>query len=104
MKHIKQIIDNPQSSYTGSIATKDLVKKQIENRWGKKEAERYDPFKNCFTFAKWASMGFRIKPWEKSLKSVTFVEGDKESATGKVTKWKKTVHLFFDLQVHKGGY
>lgn len=100
MNSIKEIVDNPpRSNYTGSVTTRESVKKQIEERWGKEEAERYNPRENCFTFAKWASMGARILPWQKSLKSTTFVEV--VGADGKKKTYKKTCNLFFDLQVRK---
>jgi len=100
MNSIKEIIDNPpRSNYTGSVTTRECVKKQIEARWGKEEAERYNPRENCFSFAKWASVGARILPSEKSLKSTTFVEV--VGADGKKKTYKKTVNLFFDLQVRK---
>ena len=103
MNSVKEVIENPMvSAYTGSLATRECVKKQIEKRFGKEQAKRYDPYTNTFTFPKWASMGYRIKPREQSLRSTTFVEV--KEANGKVKKYKKTVHLFFDLQVHKGHY
>jgi len=100
MNSVKEVIENPRvSAYTGSLATKECVKRQIEKRFGKEQARRYDPYTNTFTFPKWVSMGYRIKPWEKSLRSITFVEVT--GADGKVKKYKKTVHLFFDLQVKR---
>src|SRR3989338_5229283 len=103
MNSVKEVIENPRvSAYTGSLATKECVKRQIEKRFGKEQAKRYDPYTNTFTFPKWVSMGYRIKPWEKSLRSTTFVEVT--DPYGKKKKYKKTVHLFFDLQVHKGCY
>lgn len=97
MNSVKEIIENPSiSQYKGSLANRESVKKQVEARWGKEEAERYDPRENCFTFMGWASRGFRILPWEKSLKSTTFVEV--VGVDGKKKSYKKTVHLYFDLQ------
>ena len=100
MNSVKEILEKPQvSAYTGSLATRECVKKQIEKRWGKKSAERYDPYTNCLTFVEWSSRGYRILPQERSLRSTTFVEV--VGADGKKKTYKKSVHLFFDRQVKR---
>ena len=100
MRSIKEIIEQPSvSAYTGSQATKECVRKQIEERWGKKEADRYDPKENfALTFTKWSSLGYRIKPGQKALKSITFVEVKDEKGEV-IKKLPRTVHLFYHLQV-----
>ena len=99
MNSIHQVIHNPAvSAYTGSVATRANVLSQIEERFGKKAAKDYDPFTNCLTFAKWSSMGYRVKPGQKALKSITFVEVKDEKGEVK-KKIPRTVYLFYHLQV-----
>ena len=89
----------PFCLYKGNCQHKDHHKKQIEKRWGKKSAERYDPYTNCLTFVEWSSRGYRILPQERSLRSTTFMEV--VGADGKKKTYKKSVHLFFDRQVKR---
>jgi len=88
------------SGYTGSATTFELVEKEIEERWGKTEAKKYDPYTNTLTFAKWAMLGYRVKKGERSIRSITFVE--QKDKDGNITKrFRKSVCLFYYLQVEK---
>ena len=98
MQSISEIISkSPVSPYTGSDMTRDMVLEQIIERYGEEEAEQFDPYSNCRTFAAWASMGFRIKKNERALKSVTFIE-KKDDKGNVVKKIKRTVFLFYYKQ------
>lgn len=89
-----------RSGYTGSTTTFELVAKEIRERWGEAEAEKYDPYTNALTFTKWAVLGFRVRKGEKAIRSITFVEvKDKD---GNITKrFRKSVCLFYYLQVER---
>jgi hypothetical protein len=100
MKSFKQIMQAPATSYTGSEITRDMIQEQIRERYGDKEAEKYDPLVNCRTFKQWLTLGYRVRKGEKSLRSVTYVE-EKDEKGNVVKKWPRTVHLFYYLQVEK---
>ena len=92
------------SVYKGSPYTLNLVYQEIKNRWGEKEAEDYDPRKNCFTYRAWKEMGYQVKKGEKAIKSITFVPIDfKDKKTGKVETKSvpRNVNLFYQTQVDK---
>jgi hypothetical protein len=97
-----------QAQWKGSMETFMLVQMQIAERFGAEAAEEYDPDKNCFTFTCWLSKGFAVKKGEHALKSYTVVGGrevEDEVTHEKrmVGGYKKTVNLFFHLQVEKDG-
>ncbi len=99
MNSIKEVIHNPSvSAFTGSLATRANILRQIEARWGKEEGKNYDPFTNCLTFAKWSSLSHRVKPGEKALRSITYVEV-KDEKGAVIKKIPRTVYLFYYLQV-----
>jgi hypothetical protein len=51
-------------------------------------------------FASWLSYGYRVRPKERSLKSITFVEVKNDK--GEVEKTiRRTCHLFHRNQVQK---
>lgn len=88
------------SKYTGSKLTYELIKREIEQRFGKEEADKYDPYRNTLTYRNWVNLGYKIKPGEHALKSKILVESvDKE--TNKPVKYFKTINLFYYLQVEK---
>ncbi len=99
MQSVAQVLGDP-SPYTGSALTYASVKAQIKARWGDKEAEKYDPYTNCLTFRDWLARGYRVRKGEKSLRSVTFVEKERDDGTVE-RKYPKTVCLFYYLQVDK---
>ena len=99
MQSIKEIMAGPSiSGFTGSTTTRDMVSAEIERRWGKAEVKRYDPERNCLTFARWASLNFSVKRGEKCIRSSTFIEHS--DAEGKVIKTiPRPVFLFYYRQV-----
>ena len=99
MQSIKEIMAGPSiSGFTGSTTTRDMVSAEIERRWGKAEVKRYDPERNCLTFARWASLNFSVKRGEKCIRSTTFIE--QADAEGNVIKTiPRPVFLFYYLQV-----
>ncbi len=90
--------------WRGSHKTEDRVRKQIAERWGEEEAEKYDPTKNCFTFQTWWQLGYVVKKGEKALKSYTVLDEkvmDEEGHEQSIEKHMKNVYLFYYLQVEK---
>jgi len=88
------------NTWKGSISTYNMVKQQILKRFGEKEAENYEPLKNCFTYNDWLRKGFHVKKGEKALRSVTFIEY-KDKDTEELKKRPKNVNLFYQSQVEK---
>ncbi len=91
-----------KSSWTGSVITSDIVRKQILDRWGADEANNYDPKSNCLTFNRWIKNGYKVKTGEKALKSFVVVE-QKNREGEVVRKYPKSINLFYFLQVEKIG-
>ncbi|OIN89315.1 hypothetical protein AUJ40_02135 [Candidatus Berkelbacteria bacterium CG1_02_42_45] len=88
------------STWTGSEATSDIVRKQILARWGEAEAKNYDPKSNCLTFNRWLENGFKVKAGEKAIKSFIVIEKkDKDGVV--VSKYPKSINLFYFLQVEE---
>lgn len=89
---------NVTSNYKGSKNTYDLIRKQIKERYGSKELERYDPYSNCLTFNQWMKAGYKVKKGEHAFKSKTLIE-DKDKDGNVKRKYFKNVNLFYYLQV-----
>jgi len=86
------------SNYKGSEATAKLVRTEILKRYGEEQANQYDAYTNCLSFKRWIQLGYKVRKGEKSIRSITFV--DKKDALGnKLGSYRKTVHLFYKLQV-----
>ena len=89
-----------KTNYKGSEHTRDDVHRQILERFGPELAKDYDPYLNTMTLPQWASRGYRVKPGQKSLRSVVMIE--KKNEHGEVvSSYPKTVHLFYFPQVKK---
>lgn len=103
MRTPADVLDNrPRSSYRGSERTLEMVRDQIKERWGIKEARSFDPYHDCMTATAWLAAGFKIKRNEKALKSVTFIES--EDADGHMTqKVRRVVNLFHRRQVENAS-
>ena len=86
-----------KTNYTGNSETATKVRSQIEERFGKIEAKKYNPFINCRTFNNWLKNGFRVKHGQRSLKSFVIISF--KDKNGKVIKKRKTINLFYVLQV-----
>ena len=91
----------------GSEKTAGQVREEIARRYGEEEAEEYDPQTNCFTLPTWNKLGYRVRKGEKSIRSMTLIEkadsNAKEGEQPEVTKFPKTVYLFYIKQVEKKG-
>jgi len=94
-----------QAVWRGSEKTASSVKEEIAKRWGKQEAEKYDPRTNCFTYRTWQARGYQVKKGEKAIRSRTLVEvpdPDAQYAKKAVTaKYPKPVYLFYYKQVEQ---
>lgn len=88
------------SNYSGSQKTYENVANQIRERWGEKEVEKFDPYRNCRTFSSWRELGYKVKKGEISLKSITLIE-EKNEKGEVIRKRPRTVHLFYKKQVSK---
>ena len=91
---IKQILEGPKiSNWQGSEKTRDMVAEQIKKIWGESEVKNYNADKNALPFTSWLKLGYKPKRGSKALKSVTYVE--KKEADGSITKFPRTVNLFY---------
>lgn len=99
MDSIKQVTtaEIEPSNYTGSKYTFEMVLKQIKDRWPD-QADKYDPLRSCFTYRQWLDRGFRVRRGEKSIRSVTWIDGI-DRKTGEERKFTKQIFLFFFTQV-----
>jgi len=88
------------SNWTGSETTESLVRKQISNRWGSEEAEKYDPKANCLTIRQWNKNGYRVKKGEKALQSYIVIEKKDKKGTV-VETYPKRINLFYQKQVEQ---
>lgn len=94
--------DEQAGQWKGSAFTAGLVMAQIEERWGKEEAEKYNPETNCFTYETWKRKGFQVQKGETGLKSHTFKKMEKLNEEGEVKNTftsPRKVTLFYYLQV-----
>ncbi|MBU6323234.1 hypothetical protein KGQ55_00920 [Patescibacteria group bacterium] len=96
MLSVKELV----SPYRGSEKTYEMVKDQIEERWGEECAEEFDPTCDAMPYASWVAYGYQVRKGQKSLKSITFIDS-KDATTGEVRKIKRTVNLFHRRQVEK---
>lgn len=96
MLSVKELV----SPYRGSEKTYEMVKDQIEERWGEECAEDFDPHCDAMPYASWVAYGYQVRKGQKSLKSVTYVDvrNEKGEVTGKI---KRVVNLFHKRQVEK---
>ncbi len=99
MRTPADVLDNrPTSTYRGSEKTLEMVREQVRERWGNKEAKSFSPYFDCMTATAWLAAGFKIKRNEKALKSITFIESEDDD--GRVTqKVRRVVNLFHRRQV-----
>ena len=63
-------------------------------------AKEYDPYINCMTLPQWSSRGYRVKPGQKSLRSIVMIE--KKDKNGEViSSFPRNIFLFFYPQVKR---
>lgn len=98
MQSVKEVV----SPYKGSEATYEMVKDQIEQRWGEECAEEFDPHTDAMPFSSWLAQGYVVKKGSKALKSITFLEV-KDENDKVIRKIKRTVNLFHKRQVTKAA-
>lgn len=96
MQSIKELV----SPYRGSEKTYEMVKSQIQERWGEACAEEFDPHVDAMPYASWVAYGYQVRKGQKSLKSVTYVEIKNEKGEI-VQKVRRSVNLFHKRQVEK---
>ncbi len=99
-----RVAGGTQAVWRGSEKTASSVKEEIAKRWGKKEAETYDPRKNCFTYQTWQAKGYQVKKGEKAIRSRTLVEvtdPDSDAKKAVTAKYPKPVYLFYYKQVEQ---
>ena len=98
MKSINEVLEASPTPYRGSANTFSMVADQIEKRFGPKARKEYRAETNCRTFASWAHLGFRVKPKERALQSITYIE-KKDSAGNVVETYPRKISLFYINQV-----
>lgn len=99
-----QTSNRPLAVYQGSENTPEIVRRQIFDRWGVEEANKYHPLENCFTYNTWRAKGFQVKKGEKCLESYTYIKKTEVNAKGEsvtVASYPKKVCLFYYLQVER---
>ena len=88
------------SPYRGSEKTYELVREQLRERYGDECADSFDPRCDAMPFACWANYGYRVKPKERALRSVTIVEMKNDRGEVQM-RIPRTVLLFHKSQVQK---
>ena len=99
------MIQQKMALWRGSEKTADQVREEIARRYGKEEAEEYDPQTNCFTLPTWNKLGYAVRKGEKAIRPITLIEkadpNAKEGEETEVKRYPKTVFLFYIKQVKK---
>ncbi len=98
MKSINEVLEASPTNYRGSINTATNVGDQILKRFGPKARKEYRAETNCRTYASWAHLGFKVKPKERALQSVTYIE-KKDEAGNVIEKYPRKISLFYVSQV-----
>lgn len=98
MKNIKEIINTPVSEYTGSEVTRSIVEEQIRAKYGATELKNLDCYHNLRTFQSWSKLGWKIRPGEKAIRSITYVE-KRDPAGNVIKRYKRPVFLFYYRQL-----
>lgn len=90
----------PKTNYMGSKKNYESVRQQLLERYGPEIASEYDPMENCRTYNDWKANNYLVNTGARSLRAVVIIE-KKDKKTGEITKYPKTICLFFKNQVHK---
>ncbi len=98
MQSIKEIVII--SPYRGSERTYEMVRQQIQERWGKECAETFNPRTDAMPISSWMMHGFVVKKGQKALKSITYLDV-KDKDDNEVRKVRRTVNLFHKRQVER---
>lgn len=84
------------SPYKGSIATAEIVKRCVLERYGQEALDSWTP-NLTRSFKNWLSQGYRVRSGEKAIQSFTILNS--KSKDGKERVYKKNVYLFHVNQV-----
>lgn len=98
MRSINEVLEASPTNYRGSINTATNVGDQILKRFGPKARSEYRAETNCRSYASWLQLGYRVKPKERALQSITYIE-KKDSAGNVVETYPRKISLFFISQV-----
>jgi hypothetical protein len=87
----------PATNWTGSQKTFELVRSQIESRFGTETAANFDPLTDARTFRSWLDLGFVVRKNEKGIRSFILVrrKGSKDNDD----KVVRNIYLFHKNQV-----
>lgn len=97
---LKEFINDPVSPYTGSISTKALMEKAIEEKYGRSELKNLDCYHNMRTFSNWLRLGWKVRKGEKAFKSIVVREiKDKDGIV--IKKITRPCFLFYYRQLEK---
>ena len=99
MERIRDILAQP-TPYSGSEVTAQLVRAELEKRYGPKVAAEYQPKFNTRTYKDWLNCGYKVKKGEKALPSfVILTERDKHNNI--ISRHPRKISLFHQIQVEK---
>ncbi|MCX6757613.1 MAG: hypothetical protein NTZ44_01900 [Candidatus Nomurabacteria bacterium] len=98
MQSVKEFMEAPVSSFTGSEVTKKLMEEAIISRYGRAELKNLDCYHTMRTFHSWVKLGFKVRKGEKAFKSITYIEV-KDSAGNVIRKIKRPCFLFYYKQI-----
>lgn len=97
MKTVQEVLKSP---WRNSEKTEKVVREQLRARYGDDVADEFDASKDAMPYASWLFFGYKVRPKERSLKSITYV--DVKNEKGEVEKKiRRTCNLFHRLQVEK---
>jgi hypothetical protein len=98
-KSVKEIIneDDP-TPWTGCEATEKLLRSQILERWGQKEADKYRAKYDARTFREWLKRKKIVNKGEHGLESFVVIE-KKDQEGNVIKKYPKKIWLFHKRQV-----
>jgi hypothetical protein len=100
MKSVNEILsENDPTPWTSSETTFEMVRAQVEERWGKKVADSFRASHDARTFSEWMKRDFCVNRGESGLKS--FVLLPKKDKNGVIKKVPKKIWLFHRKQVSK---
>jgi hypothetical protein len=100
MKSIGEVLsENDPTPWTGSEATYEMVRAQVEERWGKKVADSFRASHDARTFREWMKRNFIVNRGESGLK--TFVVLKKIDKNGAEKKIMKRIWVFHRKQVSR---
>lgn len=88
------------SPYRGSVATYEMVREQLRERYGDRCADEFDPHTDAMPLISWSAYGYRVRKGEHALKSVTYreIKNDKGEIVRKI---RRIVNLFHKRQTEK---